>query len=231
MSVNLLIKLLIVVVPCLQVLVVLFVKLFVLINLLCNLLYNLLHISPNVVNKTIPSVDASETFCTIVKSKSKVYEVWIQYLILFSLVTLKYGYLSFNIDCYHLKANSVINNLAAYLIFIEYLIYNFCNCLCKIFLNVLFFYSKIHQCFLISIYFSLVFKPVSILSFTKSQFACTFFTMFGIFRKSLLFGSQKGSGKTEKLCRDCFNTLLGKSNYYFYFQHVYKHFKLLFSHF
>ena len=77
MSVNLLIKLLIVVVPFLQVLVVLFVKLFVLINLLCNLLYNLLHISPNVVNKTIPSVDASETFCTIVKSKNKFYQLLI----------------------------------------------------------------------------------------------------------------------------------------------------------
>ena len=46
--------------------------------------------------------------------------------------------------------------------------------------------------------------------------------MFGIFRKSLLFSLQKGSGKTQKLCRGFFNTLLGKANPYFYFQHVYK---------
>ena len=58
------------------------------------------HISSSVVNKPIPSINASETFFTIVKCKNKFYDVWIEFLILFSLVTLNYGYLSCNIDCY-----------------------------------------------------------------------------------------------------------------------------------
>ena len=51
------------------------------------------HISSSVVNKPTPSVDASETLCAIVKCKNKFYDVWIQLLILFLLVTLNYGYL------------------------------------------------------------------------------------------------------------------------------------------
>ena len=81
------------------------------------------HISSSVANKPIPSVDAGETFCTIVKCKSKFYDAWIQFIILFSLVTLNYGYLSFNIDCYYLKANTIVNNLTVYLIFIKYHIF------------------------------------------------------------------------------------------------------------
>ena len=57
---------------------------------------------------------------------------------------------------------------------------------------------------------------------TESLFAFTFFTMFGIFLKSLLFVLQKRSGKTEKLCRGFFNTLLGNANPYSYFQHVHQ---------
>ena len=54
------------------------------------------HISSSVVNKPTPSVDASETLCTIVKCKNKFYDVWIQFLILFLLViTLNYGYIPF----------------------------------------------------------------------------------------------------------------------------------------
>ena len=73
------------------------------------------HISSSVVNKPTTSVDASETF----KRKYKFYDVWIQFLILFLLVTLNYGYLSFKIDCYNLKANTIVNNLTACLIFIK----------------------------------------------------------------------------------------------------------------
>ena len=204
MSVNLLIMLLIIVVPFLQVL--LFVNLFVLINLL----------SSSVVNKPTPSVDASVTFCTIVKCKNKFFDVWIQFLILFSLVTLNCGYLSFNVDCFYLKANNIVNNLTACLIF-KYHIYNFSGCIGKIFFSALFkcflalHHSNLYQCFLISIDFYLVCKLVSILSYTKSQFAFTFFTMSAIFRTSLLFGLQKGRDKPEKFYRGFFNTLLGES--------------------
>ena len=125
------------------------------------------HISSSVVNKPTPSVDASKTLCAIVKCKNKFYDVWIQFLILFLLVTLNYGYLSFNIDCYYLKANFIVNNLTAFLIFIKYHIYNFIDCIGKIFFKV-FFYSNLYQCFLIKIHFFLICKLVSILSFTKS---------------------------------------------------------------
>ena len=74
------------------------------------------------------SVDASATFCTIVKSKNKFCDIWIQFLILFSLVTFNYGYLSFNVDCYYLKANTIVKNLTAYLIFIKCHIYSFSDC-------------------------------------------------------------------------------------------------------
>ena len=170
------------------------------------------HISSSVVNKPTPSVDASKTLCAIVKCKNKFYDVWIQFLILFLLVTLNYGYLSLNIDRYYLKANTIVNNLTACLMFIKDHIYNFSDCIGKMFFMVSFFYSNIYQSFLISIHFSLVCKLVSVLSFTKSQFAFTFFTMSmcGIFRKSLLFGLQKGIGETEKLCRGFFNTILGE---------------------
>ena len=107
------------------------------------------------------------------------------------------------------------------MILLKYHIYNFSDCLGKIFLR-FFFYSNLYQCFLISIHFPLVCKLVSIFSFIKSQFTFTFFTMFGIFRKSLLFGLQRGSGKIEKLCCGFFNILLGKANPYSYFQHVYR---------
>ena len=182
------------------------------------------HISSSVVNKPTPSVDASKTLCAIVKCKTEFYDVWIQFLILFLLVTLSYGYLSFNLGCYYLKANTTVNNLATCLTFIKYYIYNFSDCIGKILFKVLFFYSNLYQCFLISIHFFLVCKLASILSFTKSQFAFTFFTMSisGIFRKSFLFGLQKERGKTEKRCRGSFNTLLWKANPCSYLQHVYQ---------
>ena len=125
-------------------------------------------------------------------------------------------YLSFNIDCYYLKANFIVNNLTACLIFIKYHIYNFSDCIGKISFKVLFFYSNLYQCFLISIHCFLVYKIVSILSFTKPQFAFTFF-MSDIFRKTFLFGLQNGRGKTEKLCHGFFNTLLAKAKPYSYF--------------
>ena len=78
---------------------------------------------------------------------------------------LNYGYLSFNIDCYYLKGNTIVNNLTACLIFIKYHIYNFSNFTGKIFFKVLFFCSNLYQCFLINNHFSLVCKLVSILSF------------------------------------------------------------------
>ena len=121
------------------------------------------HIRSSVVNKPTPSVDASETLRAIVKCKNKFYDAWLQFLILFLLVTLNYGYLSFNMDCYYLKANTTVNNLTTCLIFIKYHIYNFSDCICKIFFQVLFFYSNLYQCFLISIHFFLVCKLASIL--------------------------------------------------------------------
>ena len=96
------------------------------------------HISSSVVNEPTHSVDASET-CTIVKNKF--YDVWIQFLILFLLITLNYGYLLFNIDYYYLKANTTVNNLTACLIFIKYHIHIFSDCIGKIFVKVLFFHS------------------------------------------------------------------------------------------
>ena len=175
-------------------------------------------ISSSVVNGPT-SADASKT-CSIVKCKTEFYDVWIQFLILFLLVTLSYGYLSFNLGCYYLKANTTANNLATRLTFIKYYIYNFSDCIGKILFKVLFFYSNLYQCFLISIHFFLVCKLASILS----QFAFTFFTMSisGIFRKSFLFGLQKERGKTEKRCRGSFNTLLWKANPCSYLQHVYQ---------
>ena len=126
-------------------------------------------ISSSVVNKPILSVDGSE-FCTIFKCENKFYDLWIQFLILFSLLTLNYRYLSCNKDCYYLKANTIVYNLTTYLIFIKFHTYNFSDCLGKIFFKVLFFYSNLYQFFLISIQFFSVCKFVSILSFTKSQF-------------------------------------------------------------
>ena len=130
------------------------------------------HISSSVVNKPIPSFNASETFCTVVKSKNKFYDVQIQFLILFSLVNLNYGYLSCNTDCYYLKAN-IVKNLAACLIFMKYHIYNSSDCIGNIFFRVLFF---IQTCTNVSC-FCLVCKLVSKLSIAKSRFAFTFFTM------------------------------------------------------
>ena len=69
--------LLIVVVPFLKALVVLFVNLFILTNLFIN-------INSSVVNKPTPSVDASETLCTIVKCKNKFYDVWIVFNLVFT---------------------------------------------------------------------------------------------------------------------------------------------------
>ena len=127
-------------------------------------------------------------------------------------------------DCYYLKANTTVNNLTTSLIFIKTHIYNFSDCIGKIFFKVLFFYSNLYQCFLISIHFFLVCKLASILSFTKSQFPFTFFimSMSGICRKSFLFGLQKGRGKTKKFCHGFFNIHLWKANPCSHSQHVYQ---------
>ena len=58
-------------------------------------------ISSSVVNKPTLSVDASKTLHAIGKCKTEFYDVWIQFLNLFLLVTLSYGYLSFNLGCYY----------------------------------------------------------------------------------------------------------------------------------
>ena len=110
------------------------------------------------------------------------------------------------------------------MIFIKYHIYNFSDCIRKIFFKVLLFYSNLYQCFLIRIHFFLVCKLALILSFTMSQFAFTFFTMSmsAIFRESFLFGLQKGRGKTEKLRRGFFKNLLWKAHPCSYLQHLYQ---------
>ena len=92
------------------------------------------HISSSIVNKPTLSVDASKRLCAIAKYKTKFYDVWIQFSILFLLVTLSCGYLSFNLGCYYLKANTTVNNLATCLIFMKYYIYNFSDCIGKILL-------------------------------------------------------------------------------------------------
>ena len=80
------------------------------------------------------------------------FDVWIQFLILFLLITLNYGYLSFNIDYYYLKANTTVNNLTACLIFITYHIHIFSDCIGKIFVNLFqYFHSPSHNLLL---YFS-----------------------------------------------------------------------------
>ena len=48
------------------------------------------HVSSWVVNKPILSINPSETFRTIGKCRNKFYDVWVQFLILFSLVSLNY---------------------------------------------------------------------------------------------------------------------------------------------
>ena len=50
--------------------------------------------------------------------------------------------------------------LAACLIFIKYHIYNFSDCISKIFFKVLIYYLNLYQCFLIGIHFFLVCKLV-----------------------------------------------------------------------
>ena len=123
-------------------------------------------------NNPIPSANANETFCTIVKCNNTFYDLWIQFLILLSLVTLNYGYLSCNRDCYYLKAITIENNLTACLIFIKHHIHNFSDCLGKIFFVVLFFYSNLYKCFLISIHLCLV---------CSSHYLLLHFSLFGIF--------------------------------------------------
>ena len=120
------------------------------------------------------------------------------------------GYLSFNIDCYYLKASTIVNNLTACLIFIKYHIYIH-NFIGKIFFKVLFFCSNLYQCFLISIHFSLVFKLVSILSITNLQFAFTFFTMAGIFRKKFIIWFTKRKRQNRKIVPWFFQHSFGES--------------------
>lgn len=102
----------------------------------------------------------------MVKWKNKFNDLWIKFL------TLKLSFM--DIDCYYLKVNITVNNLATCLIFVRYHIYDFSNCLRKIFFK-FFFYSNLYCCFLVSVYFCLICKLVLILSITKSLF--TFFSV------------------------------------------------------
>ena len=53
---------------------------------------------------------------------------------------LNYGYLSFIIDCYYLKGNTTVNNLAACVIFVKCHIYNVSDSIGQVFFRVLLFY-------------------------------------------------------------------------------------------
>ena len=115
-----------------------------------------------------------------------------------------------------------MNNLTACLIFMKYHIYNFSDCSDKIFFRVLFFYSNLYQCSLISIHFGLVCKLVSILSIPKSLFAFTFFTMFCIFLKVYYLAYKRDVAK-QKNCPVVFSTpFCGKAKPYSYLQQVYQ---------
>ena len=131
-----------------------------------------------------------------------------QFLILFLLVTLNYGYLSFNIDCYYLKANTIANNLTECLILIKYHIYNLVTVQAKYFLRFCFLF-KLTQCFLISIHFFLVCKLISTLSFTKSQFLFTFFTM-SVSDKFLIWFIKKKEAKQRNCAVDFLTPFWGK---------------------
>ena len=105
-----------------------------------------------------------------------------------------------------------MNNLTTCLIFLKYDIYNFSDCLGKIF-RVLFFYSKLYQCFLITVHFCLICKLVSILSITKSLFAFTFFTIFDMVEVAKPKNCAMVSTPTP---------FWGKTTPYPYFQHMYQ---------
>ena len=109
-------------------------------------------------------------------------------------------------------------------IVIEYHIYNFSDCIGKIFLKVLFFYSNLYQRFLISIHFAWFLNLFQCFYSPSHNLLLHFsLSMSGILRKIFLFGLQKGrGGKREKMSSGFFNTLLGKVNPFSYFQHVYQ---------
>ena len=115
------------------------------------------------------------------------------------------------IDCYYLKENNILSNLTACLIFIKYHIYNFSDCIDKIFFKILFSYSNSYQYFLISIHF---FQFLNLFQYFHSP-SHNFVLHFSpclclVYLEKVLFGLKKGRGKAEVLPMVFLKPLLGK---------------------
>ena len=115
------------------------------------------------------------------------------------------------IDCYYLKENNILSNLTACLIFIKYHIYNFSDCIGKIFFKILFSYSNSYQYFLISIHF---FQFLNLFQYFHSP-SHNFVLHFSpclclVYLEKVLFGLKKGRGKAEVLPMVFLKPLLGK---------------------
>ena len=115
------------------------------------------------------------------------------------------------IDCYYLKENNILSNLTACLIFIKYHIYNFSDCIGKIFFKILFSYSNSYQYFLISIHF---FQFLNLFQYFHSP-SHNFVLHFSpclclVYLEKVLFGLKKGRGKVEVLPMVFLKPLLGK---------------------
>ena len=126
-----------------------------------------------------------------------------------------------DIDCYYLKVNITVNNLATCLIFVRYHIYDFSNCLRKIFFK-FFFYSNLYCCFLVSIYFCLICKLVLILSITKSLF-----TFFSVLQKKFITWLTKTKWQNREIVLWFVQHPFGKANPYSLFQDL-AHFVIIF---
>ena len=115
------------------------------------------------------------------------------------------------IDCYYLKENNILSNLTACLIFIKYHIYNFSDCIGKIFFKILFSYSNSYQYFLIRIHF---FQFLNLFQYFHSP-SHNFVLHFSpclclVYLEKVLFGLKKGRGKAEVLPMVFLKPLLGK---------------------
>ena len=115
------------------------------------------------------------------------------------------------IDCYYLKENNILSILTACLIFIKYHIYNFSDCIGKIFFKILFSYSNSYQYFLISIHF---FQFLNLFQYFHSP-SHNFVLYFSpclclVYLEKVLFGLKKRRGKAEVLPMVFLTPLLGK---------------------
>ena len=115
------------------------------------------------------------------------------------------------IDCYYLKENNILSILTACLIFIKYHIYNFSDCIGKIFFKILFSYSNSYQYFLISIHF---FQFLNLFQYFHSP-SHNFVLHFSpclclVYLEKVLFGLKKRRGKAEVLPMVFLTPLLGK---------------------